>query len=410
MADYPGRALTFANTSDAAAELVDCFPFHLLLNRAGQLLQHGRRLVKICPGARVGIAIASLFELETPKVSLSPAAWWDNLNQSQLCLLRCRSTRILLHGEFLAMPGGEQFLFVGSPWFNDLTAMLNAGLKLDDLAVSVAGVRLFLNLKSRQAGAPDRPGPGESPDRRVAEPPRDNPESAQPALTIHPCPNITEPDESINNLLRLVATRTNNAMIITDREGRILWVNESFTRITGYSTAEAQGCFPGELCRGADSSRESLEEIRRAVSAGQAVKLELLLQHRSGKPFWLRLESQPVLDTTGKASNFLMVGADITAQMATEAALRAERELLGTILNSMLEGVIVMDEAQRVCLLNPAAEKATGWHRDDARGRQVNEVFTVAGVTYPEGGLVSTQEEWLATAANTRMAWFVCGT
>ena len=398
MADYPGRALTFADNSDAAAELVECFPFHFLLSRAGQLLQHGRRLAKICPGAGVGIAIASLFELETPKVSLSPAAWWDNLNLSQLCLLRCRGTRILLHGEFLAMPGGEQFLFVGSPWFNDVTAMIIAGLKLDDFAVSVAGVRLFLDLKSRQAGAPDSPGPSESPDRRVAEPPRDNLESAQPTLTIHPSPTIKEADESTNNLLRLVAARTHNAVIITDREGRTVWVNESFTRITGYSSAEAQGCVPGELCRGVDSSRESLEEIRRALNAGQAVKTELLLQHRSGRPFWLRLESQPVLDTTGTASNFLMVGADITAQMATEAALRAERELLGTILNSMLEGVIVIDEAQRVCLLNPAAEKATGWHRDDARGRQVNEVFTVAGVTYPEGGLVNTQEEWLATA------------
>ena len=298
IAGYSGRTLKFADSKDAAAELAQSFPFAFLCNRAGQLLQHGHQLPKLCPGLKVGMTLANLFEMESPQVGLSSGVWWENPQLSQLYLLRCRGTGTLLPGEVIAMPGGEQFLFVGSPWFNDVTAMINTGLERENFAVSNAGIRLFLELKARQTQGPDFPAPGESPDRQPEGARRDKPEPAQTKAAGQPLPQ----------------------------------------------DGGAEEC----------------------------------------------------------TSNPLMAGAEITEQISTEAALRAERELLGAILNSMLEGVIVIDETQRVRLLNPAAEKATGWHRDDARGRQINEVFTVAGVSYPEGGLVNTQEEWLATALTDR--------
>src|SRR5579862_5530653 len=50
--------------------------------------------------------------------------------------------------------------------------------------------------------------------------------------------------------LALVASRTNNAVIITDALGRIEWVNEGFTRITGYGIAEVLGRKPGSFLQG----------------------------------------------------------------------------------------------------------------------------------------------------------------
>jgi len=53
--------------------------------------------------------------------------------------------------------------------------------------------------------------------------------------------------------LALVASRTENLVIISDPEGRIEWVNEAFTRITGYTLQEVQGAKPGSFLQGPET-------------------------------------------------------------------------------------------------------------------------------------------------------------
>jgi len=53
--------------------------------------------------------------------------------------------------------------------------------------------------------------------------------------------------------LALVASRTENLVIISDPEGRIEWVSEAFTRITGYTLQEVQGAKPGSFLQGPET-------------------------------------------------------------------------------------------------------------------------------------------------------------
>ena len=59
--------------------------------------------------------------------------------------------------------------------------------------------------------------------------------------------------------LALVASKTDNAVIITDREGKIEWVNDGFERISGYTLEEASGRKPGHLLQGPDTDPETVE-------------------------------------------------------------------------------------------------------------------------------------------------------
>ncbi len=60
--------------------------------------------------------------------------------------------------------------------------------------------------------------------------------------------------------LSLVASKTDNAVIITDKEGLIEWVNDGFTRLTGYTLAEVLGKRPGAILQGPLSDPETVSQ------------------------------------------------------------------------------------------------------------------------------------------------------
>ena len=66
--------------------------------------------------------------------------------------------------------------------------------------------------------------------------------------------------------LALVAARTDNAVVITDRSGRIEWCNDAFARTTGWTLKEIEGKTPGSFLQGPDSDPETVaymsEQIR----------------------------------------------------------------------------------------------------------------------------------------------------
>jgi len=118
-----------------------------------------------------------------------------------------------------------------------------------------------------------------------------------------------------------IASRTNNAVIVVDVAGRVDWVNQSFTRITGYTPAEAHGREADKFIIGPKTDPAVAEEIRKSLQVGNAFHREISLQHKSGKIFWLDLEIQAVRDTTGHLLYNLAIGTDVTERKQAEAEL-----------------------------------------------------------------------------------------
>lgn len=132
--------------------------------------------------------------------------------------------------------------------------------------------------------------------------------------------------QSATKKLALVASRTQNIVIIMDAAGRIEWVNDAFTRITEYTTEEAVGKTPGEILRGPDSDRAEIARIDDAVAAGQGFRTEIISNSKSGNRHWVEIDVQPVGDKSGRLTNFIAVGSDITARKASEDELRTARD------------------------------------------------------------------------------------
>ncbi|AMV35984.1 PAS domain S-box protein [Planctomyces sp. SH-PL62] len=124
--------------------------------------------------------------------------------------------------------------------------------------------------------------------------------------------------------LQLFASRTEEGMIVTDARRRIEWVNEGFTRITGYEPAEVVGRTPGSLLQGPESDPAVRAYVGQRLRAEKPVRAEILNYAKSGRKYWATMEIQPIFDADGRLVNYLSVQTDVTERKRDERRLEAQ--------------------------------------------------------------------------------------
>lgn len=126
--------------------------------------------------------------------------------------------------------------------------------------------------------------------------------------------------------LALVAKHTHNGVIITDAEGRTEWINEGFTRMTGYTMAEMVGEKPGHLLQGPDSQQTAVDYMNEMLARREPFNVELINYNKVQKAYWVRIECQPLFDETGTLTGFMAIESNITERKQYEAALKQAKE------------------------------------------------------------------------------------
>ncbi len=138
--------------------------------------------------------------------------------------------------------------------------------------------------------------------------------------------------------LAQVVKHTSNAVTITDRELRITWINEGFTRISGFTLAEALGKTPGELLGSGQAEPAALQALAESAAAGTACRVEIQNRAKDGREYWVDTEIQPLHDAEGRLTGFMEIGSDVTATRHTERALARERASLANIIEGTNAG------------------------------------------------------------------------
>lgn len=126
-----------------------------------------------------------------------------------------------------------------------------------------------------------------------------------------------------------VLQSTANAIVITDPNGAILWVNEAFTRLTGYSAAEAVGKNPRVL----KSDRQDpkyYKDLWETIKAGQVWHGELVNKRKDGSNYHEEMTVTPVTDAQGAITHFIAIKQDVTGRVEAAEALRKLNEELET--------------------------------------------------------------------------------
>lgn len=127
-------------------------------------------------------------------------------------------------------------------------------------------------------------------------------------------------------LLGTCVAQLDDAVLITEASPnepgpRIVYVNDAFTKHTGYTRAEALGRSPRFL-QGPKTDRAELDRIRVALQEQRAIIAELINYRKNGEEFSLELRINPVVDADGHCTHFVAVQRDVTARKRQEELLR----------------------------------------------------------------------------------------
>jgi PAS domain S-box-containing protein len=164
---------------------------------------------------------------------------------------------------------------------------------------------------------------------------------------------IEQSEEERSQFSRLaeVARRTANAVVVTDTAQRIQWVNDGFTRMTGYVLAECLGRKPGDLLQRADADPDERNRVRTAVQRAEGVVAELVNYRKSGTSYLVRMEIEPLRAASGMLTGFMAIQSDVTAAREAERMLRSQSERLKMAMNVANLGWSERDIlADKVCI------------------------------------------------------------
>lgn len=127
--------------------------------------------------------------------------------------------------------------------------------------------------------------------------------------------------------LSTVVESASDSIVISDKFGRIQWVNKSFTDMTGYSFEEAVGQDPANILDGPETNRETIHQIHDYIKRGEPLRTEILNYAKDGRKFWIETYSVPTLDEKGELLFTAAIERDITESKRLEHEL-AEAKIL----------------------------------------------------------------------------------
>jgi two-component system NtrC family sensor kinase len=124
-----------------------------------------------------------------------------------------------------------------------------------------------------------------------------------------------------------------NAIVITDKNGTIEWVNPAFTALTGYSAKEVIGSTPREVLKSSVHSHAFFTQLWDTLLAGEVWRGEITNRHKDGTLYPEGQTITPVKDASGEITHFIAIKRDLTEQRKLEAQLQhaQKMESIGTL-------------------------------------------------------------------------------
>lgn len=159
-----------------------------------------------------------------------------------------------------------------------------------------------------------------------------------------------------------------NAVVITDREGRITWANAAFTHLTGYAAAEAMGQTLS-LLKSGKHDQAFYRELWETILSGQVWRGEIINRRKDGRLYTEEQTVTPVRDASGAISHFIGIKQDITERKRAEEALRENEEKFRNLVENTSDWVWEIDERNRYTYVSPRVREILGYAPDEVLGR-----------------------------------------
>jgi len=127
--------------------------------------------------------------------------------------------------------------------------------------------------------------------------------------------------------LSIVASQTDNAIMILDKYGNFEWVNDAFTRMFGYTFNELIKTF-GENIKGNKTETWLIDLINDCIENKKTIEYELNILTKSNESVWIHTTLTPILDDYGNINKLVAIDSDIRKLKQAEIEIHKQRDIL----------------------------------------------------------------------------------
>jgi diguanylate cyclase (GGDEF)-like protein/PAS domain S-box-containing protein len=158
-----------------------------------------------------------------------------------------------------------------------------------------------------------------------------------------------------------------HAVVITDPQGHIVYCNQAFSTMTGYTLSEVEGAKPS-LWKSGETPDALYREMWQRIKAGESWQGTIRNRRKDGALYWERQHIAPLLGPNGEIVRLISIKEDITHLREVESALLLREQALASTNNGVMISRADADD-HSILYVNPAFERITGYDATEAIGR-----------------------------------------
>jgi two-component system cell cycle sensor histidine kinase/response regulator CckA len=175
-------------------------------------------------------------------------------------------------------------------------------------------------------------------------------------------------------LLDTVLGAAANAIVITEADGTVTWVNSAFTALTGYSSDEVIGRNASFLHSGVHGP-EFYETMWRTIRAGETWRREVTHRRKDGTLYTAELSLAPVFDARRAITHFVAISHDVTERVRATAELRRSQERFAKVFHSSMVAMgLTTGDCGRLLDVNECYAEFFGYRREELVGHTTGEL------------------------------------
>ncbi|HBA66642.1 MAG TPA: hypothetical protein DCZ48_10805, partial [Methylococcaceae bacterium] len=170
---------------------------------------------------------------------------------------------------------------------------------------------------------------------------------------------------------------SNNGIVITglaDTDHAIIYANDAFLKMTGYSFDELAGQNCRILQRN-EREQPDLENLRKALNTGLDGYAILRNYRKDGSLFRNEVYISPIRDSRGKITHYIGIQNDVTQRHEMQASLTRNEAKLRAIFENVFDAVLIIDEQGRIESANPPAEKLFSYPASKMAGLAIRDML-----------------------------------
>lgn len=132
---------------------------------------------------------------------------------------------------------------------------------------------------------------------------------------------IESAPERIQQVCEMFSELIPAVLVLTDEHSRIMWCNQRFTDLTGYTLEEILGKKPRDFLHGPETNQKTIQHINKCVKTHTPFDADVLNYRKDGTSYWVRLTHQPIYCPEQKQWLWFGTKWDITHEVELRDAL-----------------------------------------------------------------------------------------